>query len=117
MDQVTNDQFLQFLIQSLGGLKGAGAMAIGAIIVQVLIMFLKTPFVDQIFHSFATPMKLLVIMGLSVVSGIISLMISGLSLPAALMHSTTLGLAMAFVNQLITYYEQKNSVSASVAKP
>lgn len=105
---IPTDQFLLFLIQSLGGLKGASVLAIVGVAVQIIIKFLSSDLCNQIFKGFTGAAKLLTVSGLTIASGVISLIaVSGMSPVAAIFHSTTLAALMVFVNQLIQHFSKK----------
>ena len=98
---VTDTDFIGFLIQSLGGLKGASTLAIVAIVVQILIKFLGTDLFGKVFKNVSGAVKLLIVTGLSLVAGVVGLMsVEGLTIGAALVHSTTMTAFMVFANQL-----------------
>lgn len=110
---VTNTDFLQLLIQSLGGLKGASALAIAGTAVQVLLKFLATPWAGGLLKNVKGGTKLLVVSGLSMLGGVLALMVppTSLSLGAALVHSTTLTAFMVFANQLYQQLLEKPKTS------
>lgn len=88
---------IDLLIQSIGGLKGASAMAIAFVIVQILLLLFKGNII---------PAKggwvLVAVYFLSLVFGVLSMvMVGGLSLGAALAHSQTLAAIAVFVNQIL----------------
>lgn len=86
---------IQKFIESLGGLKGLGALGIAAIAVQGLLLFFKSAFA-----SFAGPAKILIVYGLTLVAGVLSLKISGVDWGGALLHTQTLAAAQVFLHQL-----------------
>jgi len=96
-----NQDFLNLLLQSLGGFNGASALAIAAIVVQLIIKFLSTSWVGSIFPNLSGGVKLVVVSGLGVVSGVLALMLPPTSLTflAALLHSATMTAFMVFFNQ------------------
>jgi hypothetical protein len=101
--QVNPDQdFLALLLKSLGGLNGASALAIAGIAVQLLIKLMSTSWLGQWFPKLNGGLKILIVTGLSLVSGVLALMLppTSLTLGAALMHSTTMTAFMVFGNQL-----------------
>lgn len=101
LDPVTNEKFVTELFNSLGGVKGAGTLAIVGLVVQMLIMFLKTPLFGSLFKNVTGQIKLLIVTGLSLVSGVVGLMlVEHLTLGAALIHSTTMTAFMVFANQI-----------------
>lgn len=89
-------QSLNLIIQSLGGLKGAGALAIAAAVVQSIMLLARSPL-----GNFAGKFKLLIFVSLSLVSGVLSLRLSGVDWIGALVHSTTLSGVAVLVNQAI----------------
>lgn len=85
----------QKLLEAIGGAKGAGAMGIALIVVQVLMLLAKA-----IWRPTAG-WQLTLVLGLSLGAGILSLMVIGkLDFGAALVHSTTLAAIQVFLNQV-----------------
>ncbi len=108
MDIVQNDEFIKFLIQSIGGISGASTLVIVGIVVQVLMKFLKTPIAEGLFKGVSGNMKLLIVSGLSLVGGTIGLMtVEKMSFLAALVHSTTLNALMVFAHEIYTRFFKK----------
>lgn len=104
IDQNTSD-FLKLLIDSLGGLKGASSLVIAGVVVQLLIKAMSLPAVGKLFSEAQGWLKLVIVTGLTLVSGVIGLMTAGgLTLGAALVHSTTLAALMVFGNQIIQHF-------------
>lgn len=104
IDQNTSD-FLKYLIDSLGGMKGASALVIAGVVVQALLKAMSLPIVGKWFSEAQGWLKLTVVSGLTLVSGVIGLMTAGgLTLGAALVHSTTLAALMVFGNQIIQHF-------------
>lgn len=98
-------EFLKYLIDSLGGLKGASALAIAGVVVQALIKLMNLPITNKWFSEAEGWLKLTIVSGLTLVSGVIGLMtVGGLSIGAALVHSTTLAALMVFGNQIIQHF-------------
>lgn len=113
---VSDSDFLGLLFQSLGGAKGATALS-GAFLLSKLIMaFFGTSWSEKIFSN-AGPMKLTLASGLNVVIGVLGLMTtSGLSLSAALVHSSVLAMGSVFVNQIYKeFFAPKDSTPAAPA--
>lgn len=107
---VPTQEFIMFLLQSLGGIKGASTLAIVGVVLQILFQFLHTPLFGSVFKKIDSSDKLLVILFLSMASGVVSLMLSsGLSFVAALLHSTTLTAFSVFANQLYKKFVEKKS--------
>lgn len=107
IDQHTSE-FLKYLIDSLGGLKGASSLVIAGAVVQALIKAMSLPAVGKWFKETQGHIKLLIVTGLTLVSGVIGLMTAGgLTLGAALVHSTTLAALMVFANQVIQHWPKK----------
>ena len=57
-DTVSDLEFLQNLLSFIGGLKGAGTLAIVAGVVQLIMQLLKTPFLSKILPKLSGAMKL-----------------------------------------------------------
>lgn len=104
---IPTDEFLSFLFQSFNGLKGASALAIAAFVVQAVIKFLSSDICNQIFKNWQGFTKLIVISGLTIVSGVLSMIVAGVSPMAAIFHSATLTAVMVFANQLIQHFQSK----------
>jgi hypothetical protein len=96
--------FLKLLIESIGGMKGASALAIAALVVQLIVRFLDLPFVGGWFGEKSGWIKLLIVSGLTMVAAPIGLVATGMSWPAALIHSATLSAVMVFVNQVMKQF-------------
>lgn len=94
--EVDTADALMFLLQSLGGIKGASTLAIVVLVSQLLMKFVATPLL-----KLDGAMKLLIISGLTIVGGVAGLMIqTGIDLGAALMHSSILAALSTYVHQL-----------------
>lgn len=103
-----NGEFINLLIASLGGLKGASTLAIVGIVVQIIIKALNLPIAGKLFSESKGWIKLLIVSGLTLVGGVTGLMsVEKLSFAAALIHSTTLTALMVFGNQLIQHFSPK----------
>lgn len=105
---IPTDQFLMFILQSIGGIKGASALAIVGISVQIVIKFLSSDLCNQVFKGFSGFAKLITVSSLTLISGVLSLMISsGMGLGAALLHSSTLAAFMVLIDQIIKQFKNK----------
>lgn len=108
-----NMDFLNLLMQSLGGIKGASALAIAGIVVKLLLKALDLPLVaglmGKAFKDWASGLKLTVVLALSYVAGVIGLMVppTSLSLGAALVHSSTLAAFVVLSNQVYKHWIEK----------
>ena len=94
---------IQALLVSLGGLKGAGALAIVAVVVQSLMLFFKSSIA-----SFAGKFQLLIVMLLTLVGGVIALKAQGLEWGAVLIHSSTLTAVQVFLHQIFKQFAGKS---------
>lgn len=107
---VPTQDFIMALLQSIGGIKGASTLTIVGIVLQVLFQFMHTPLFGSVFKKVDGAKKLLIILFLTLVSGVVSLMqTSDLSLSAALIHSSTLAAFSVFANQLYKQFVEKKS--------
>lgn len=89
-------------LAALGGLKGASALVIAAAVVQGIMLALRSSV-----GNFLGKWRLTAVLLLSVVAGVIALRISGVSLGAALMHSTTLAALQVLANQIYKQFFEK----------
>ena len=88
---------------------GASTLAIVVSVVQLLIMFLKTPLVGQLFTKLTDDLKIILVTGLTVVGGVSSLMLTEqLPFVAALIHSTTVAALSVFAHQLYKHLVKKD---------
>jgi hypothetical protein len=92
---------LQLLVQSLGGIKGLSVLGIVGVVVQGLMLFLRTPLAN-----FAGKFRLLILAALTVPAGIIALLQAGLPVQLALIHSSVLTAVMVFVHQVVTQFKK-----------
>jgi hypothetical protein len=98
---VPNQEFLGFLIQSIGGFSGASTLVAVGLVVQILMKFIGTPWADLLFGAASGKWKLLIVAVLSLAGGVLGLMTAGgLTLGAALVHSATLTAVMVLFNQV-----------------
>lgn len=98
-----NQDFLNLLMQSMGGMKGASALAIAGVVVQLIVKLMSTSWVANWFPNLTGAKKIAVVTGLSLASGVLALMLppTSLTIGAALMHSTTLTALMVYGNQIV----------------
>lgn len=105
---ISNDQFIMDLIQSIGGLKGAGAMAIGLVVAQLLVKFLKTPIAGSLMKNVNGKAKLIIVSLLTVASAVLSLKAStDISWIAALTHSSVLATISVYFHQFYKEFIEK----------
>ena len=103
---IEDSAFLKYLMDSVGGLKGLGAMGLAAFIAQLLAAFMNTPMFSRLIGlkkpiaDWMGKWKMALVCGLVLVSGICMLLATGLDWKAALVHSTTLTMANVFVHQV-----------------
>jgi hypothetical protein len=102
MEQISNQDFILALFQSIGQLKGATTLTLVIIITQLLMQFLKTPLAN-----FASKYKLLLVTFFSLVLGIAGLMKEGLSFGAAIIHSSTIAAIQVFIHQIYKQFIEK----------
>lgn len=107
----TLPDFLGDLINSVGGMKGASAMAIAFAVVKLLMKAMGLPFVQNLFSGDAVKgqWKITIVIVLSLISGVLGLVVSGVDLGAALVHSTTLAAYSVLFNQLYKQFVEKKS--------
>lgn len=92
----TGDELIK-LLQSVGGLKGASALAIAVVAVQALLLFFRSSFA-----KFSGASQLLIVNALTLVAGVLALKVSGgVEWSAALLHSQTLAALQVFFHQVL----------------
>ena len=99
---VSYDEFFAFLMKSLGGFKGAGALGTVALVVQLLMKLFQTQ-AGELLGKY----KLLAVLGLTLVGGVITLKLTGVSWGASLLHSATLAAAQVLIHQLYKQFLDK----------
>lgn len=92
------------LVLSLGGLKGASALAITAVAVQGVMLMLRSKLGEV-----AGKFRLLAVYLLTVVGVVVSFRIAGLDLGAALVHAQTLAAAQVLINQVVKQFFVKEA--------
>lgn len=98
----TQEQWSAFL-EGIGGLKGAGTLAIVAVIVQGLSLVLKLPQMPVPGKT-----KLVIVTGLTFVGGVLALKLQGLDWASVVLHSTTLSAFQVFAHQIYKQFVVKN---------
>lgn len=83
------------LFEALGGLKGLGALGIVALVVQAVMLVLRSA-IGGLLGKF----RLVIVYGLSIVGGVLALHLSGVGIGAALLHANTLAALQVFANQI-----------------
>lgn len=104
---VSSDEFIQLLLNSLGGLKGASGLAVTMVVVQLVMAFLRTPIADSLFGKPSAKLRLVIVSALTVVGGVVALKISGLSTGAALVHASTMAYLQVFLHNLYSNFIEK----------
>lgn len=96
-----SSEALEEILKSVGGLQGAGALGIVAVVVQVLMSFFRSPLAN-----FAGKFRLLIVSALSMVGGVLALKLSGVDWVGSLVHSATLTSVMVFGNQIVKQFKK-----------
>jgi hypothetical protein len=95
------------ILETVGGLQGAGMLAAVAFIVQLLMKIIQSEkFMGGKIGNLAGKWRLLIVNGLSLVGGIIALMAppTNQSFIQAALNSQTLAMAMVFGNQIMKQF-------------
>jgi hypothetical protein len=100
VDLSTQDALGQ-LLSSLGGVKGASALGIIAVVLQAIMLFFRTPLAN-----FAGKWRFLIVAGTSLVAGTVALIATGTPVLAALAHANTLAATQVFFHQLVTQFQK-----------
>lgn len=110
---IPDDQFVKMLFASLGGLSGLSALGIAAAIVQLVVAFLSTNLMGKLWQGIDGIWKIIVIMSLTAVSGVLTMVSQGVSVGAALIHTTTLSALMVLGNQIYQHFTQPKPPAVS----
>lgn len=105
--EIPNEEFLKLLLASLGGLKGSSALVVSAVIVQLLVALFRTQLFGGLWQKIPGIWKILAIMGMSAVSGVLTMVSQGVSWGAALIHTTTLSALMVLGNEIYRHVTEK----------
>ncbi len=100
VDLSTEDALGQ-LLNSLGGIKGATVLGIVGLVLQSALLFFRTPLAN-----FAGKWRLLIVAGISLVAGTVALVVSGVPVLAALGHANTLAATQVFFHQFIQQFKK-----------
>ena len=105
---ISNSDLIELLIKSVGGAKGASTLAIVGIAVKFILAFFNSELGGKAFKGMKGSLKLLIVTGLTMVSGVVSLMsVNGLEFGAAMIHSATLSAFLVFGNQVYKQFIEK----------
>ena len=100
---VVDAKDVEYFLASINGLKGLGALGIALLIVQGLLLVLRSQFV-----KLTGRLKLVIASGLSIVVGILALRLNGVDLSASIMHGSTLAAINTFAHQLFKQFTEKS---------
>jgi hypothetical protein len=96
--------FLTKLVESLGGLGGMTALGIAALATQLIMLALKTSLAAA---KVPGKIRLLLVCGLSLVTGVLGLLAADVDFGAALLHSTTLAAFQVLLHQVKKQFVEK----------
>lgn len=112
---VETKAFLDLLWASIKGWKGLGALGVAAGLTQLLAMFMMTPLFQSVIklkkpiEDWMGKWKLALVCGLSMASGILMLIATGLDWKAALVHSSTLTAFQVLFHQIFKQGAEKKA--------
>lgn len=105
--QISNNDFFEYLVKSLGGATGATTIVIISILLQVFLKFLSTPMFGEVFKKATGKVKVSTFLVLSVLANVVGLVANaGLTWQTALLHSTTISLVIAAVVGVWKQYQK-----------
>lgn len=105
---VSETDFIGLLFQSLGGLKGASALSIAFVLAKLAMAFWGTPWAETLLAK-AGAWKFTIAALLNLIIGFLGLLVAGVTWQAALVHSTVLGFASVFFNQMYKQFIVKQN--------
>ena len=100
--EVSYDEFIAFLMKSLGGVKGASSMAIAVLVAQVGLKLIQTS-AGELLGKY----KLLVVAGLTMLVSIVGMMVTGTELLPALLGSSGIAAVQVFLHQIYKQFFEK----------
>ena len=105
--KLAGDEFLKYLIQSIGGIKGLKLLGIVGVVSQVIMRSMQTSFLGGL----AGKWRLMVVYLMNLIGGTTALMLGAdaMSLPAALLHSNTLANVSVFGHQAYKQFVVKKA--------
>lgn len=104
--------FMEQLLNSIGGFSGLGVMGMVATGVQLLMLLSKTKL-----SKFAGKYRLLIVYGLTMISGVLSLVaFEGLDIATAILHSNTLASIQVFGHQVVKQVKKPSEPKEEPAK-
>lgn len=104
--EVPTEDVLKSVVDLIGGIKGASALAISGLVVQLLMKFFNSSL-----SNFAGKYKLLIVYGLSVASMVIASVVSGGSLVSALINGNVLAAVQVLCHQIYSQFFKNDKVS------
>ena len=112
----TDGEFFKAIADLVVNFKGQSPYVIAFAISKLLIMALDAPFLGKFFSKLSSSLKFTVASGLSYISAVLSLVVSGMSLGNALINGVTVPLFVAFAHLVYKYYIEKKTPSQLLAK-
>lgn len=87
---------------AIGGMKGMGTLGIVAVVVQGLMLGIKSKL-----GEFAGKYQLVLVVFLTMLGGMLALKMQGMDWPSVLTHSATLSAVQVFLHQVYVQFMQK----------
>lgn len=84
--------------------KGLAGLGLVAAVTQVLMLALRSNFVIAKFGEAKGSLRITILLGLTLVGGVVTLLLQGMDLVPALLHSSTVAAFQVFGNQLYKQY-------------
>jgi hypothetical protein len=110
-EQVGYDLIANYLFQGIGGLKGAGGLAIAFFVVQGLMLLARTPLAD-----FAGKWKLVIVAVTTLAATFLALMLAGATWSVALLSGAFLTMFQTYLNQIWKqFFTDKGNVTPAEA--
>jgi len=100
----TNEDFIKWVIATIGALKGASPYVIAGIVVELILKIFSTEMFGFMFKKLKGHVKLTIVLSLSYVAGVIALLISGETWMASLMNAASISAFLVLFNQIYKQY-------------
>lgn len=107
---VPGPDFLQYLIDSFNGLEGASVIASAGLLIQALLRTLDNPVVKHFLATRKIPRVTLIAALTFLITPIGLINGAGLTIGAAMIHSSTLLAFIVFLNQAANEYSEMNQL-------
>lgn len=109
VEPISDLDFISKVLSFIGSLKGMTSAAIALAAVQLVIMFLKSSFVDKLFHKMTSQLKWIIVTGMTLLAGYFTAVGSGQPSGQAIVAMLALPMFQEFLYQIYKQFIQKKN--------